>query len=315
MERFGLYTLTSATGLADARKPVTFPSMTPLTEYLPDRRARIDEELYKHLPNPQTHPQILHQAMRYAVLGGGKRIRPILCIAAAEAVGGSEEGALWPALALEILHSYTLVHDDLPCMDDDNLRRGQPACHIQFGEANAILAGDALLTLAFAWTAQAHPADRLVRELAEAAGHAGVIAGQVEDLAAEGHAISPEQLESIHRHKTGALLRAAVRMGGLVGGATDKELNALTCYGESVGLAFQIIDDLLDVSAEENTLGKPIGSDVASDKATYVKLHDETTSRQRATDLVAQALHALSRLPGNTDPLSDIAQFIVTRTF
>ena len=252
--------------------------------------------------------------MRYAVLAGGKRIRPILCLAAAEAAGGDPHAALLPGVAIEILHTYTLIHDDLPCMDDDDLRRGQPACHIRFGEANALLAGDALLTLAFEWAAQAEPAAALVGELAQAAGHAGVIAGQVEDLAAEGRAITANGLEHIHHHKTGALLRAALRMGALTASPSTAVLEAVTRFGHNIGLAFQIVDDILDVTADEKDLGKPVGSDDKADKATYVKLLGLDASRAKATGLAKDAHDALTSLPGNTAPLAGIADYIVNRT-
>jgi len=256
--------------------------------------------------------------MRYSVMAGGKRVRPVLCLAACEACGAPPETALVPALALEILHTYTLIHDDLPCMDDDELRRGQPTAHVVFGEANALLAGDALLTLAFDWlstvTAPApYPANQLSRELAEAAGSRGVIAGQVEDLAAEGKPHDADLLEFIHRHKTTALIRAAVRMGAICGAAAARALAALTAYGENVGLAFQIADDILNATAETAILGKPTRTDAAHKKLTYVAMHGLERSRARAQELVQAAVRALSDLPGDAQPLAALAHYTAQR--
>lgn len=257
--------------------------------------------------------------MRYSVMAGGKRIRPILCIASCEAVGGSAEAALLPGLAAEILHTYTLIHDDLPCMDDDDLRRGKPTCHVKFGEANALLAGDALLTLAFEWLAEANTPlpyvpTQLALELARAAGSQGVIGGQVEDLAAEGRPADAELLDYIHRHKTAALLRAVVRMGGMCGGATPAQLDALTRYGDASGLAFQIADDILNATSTAEQLGKPVGSDQDRKKLTYVAVHGLDRSRDRAETLVREAITAIEPLPGDTAPLRALAEHTVRRT-
>ena len=277
--------------------------MLELSTYLKQRATFIDAALDRHLPGPSERPSVLHEAMRYSVMAGGKRIRPILCLAAAEAVHGSVDDALLPALAVELLHTYTLIHDDLPCMDDDDLRRGMPTAHVKFGEANAVLAGDALLTLAFEWIAGvAAPAPylptQLVLELAEGAGHRGVIAGQIEDLAGEGAQLSAEDLEYIHLHKTAALIRTAVRIGGIAAGAPPNALDALSFYGGDIGLAFQIADDILDVTSSNDTLGKPVGSDQAQEKSTYVALHGIEASTAMARHLVDNALDHLTELKG-----------------
>ena len=245
--------------------------MFEFRQYLNAKTRLINEALEHSLPAENIRPAILHRAMRYSVLAGGKRLRPILCLAAAEAVGGkekTEKNALVPALAIEILHTYTLIHDDLPCMDNDNLRRGKPTSHVVFGEANAILAGDALLTLAFEWMARVAPpkpyaSNQLIFELACAAGNRGVIAGQIEDLAAEGKKTNAATVHYIHMHKTAVLLRAAVRIGGICGGADKGELSALGNYGEKAGLAFQIADDILNETSSPESMGKAAGSDRA----------------------------------------------------
>ncbi len=286
--------------------------------YCAAQRRVVDDALAQHLPPDHQPPEILHRAMRYSVLAGGKRLRPLLCLAACEACAAPAETALFPALALEILHTYTLIHDDLPCMDDDDLRRGRPTNHKVFGEANALLAGDALLTLAFEWLAHAHPrpprsvAD-LVRALGMAAGHVGVIAGQVEDLAAEGAPPSAERVETIHRLKTAALIRAAVLLGGLSAGADDRRLAALARYGEAVGLAFQIADDLLNETATAEQLGKAVGSDREHDKLTYVRVFGLEAARRRAESLAAEAEGLLIGFPGPTDPLRAFARFAIAR--
>lgn len=292
--------------------------MFDLQGYLKTRRAQVDAALASRLPPESTRPALLHQAMRYSVMAGGKRLRPVLCLAACEAVGAPPDAALLPGLAIEILHTYTLIHDDLPCMDDDDLRRGKPTCHVKFGEATALLAGDALLTLAFEWLAEArtpvpHAPTQLALELARAAGSQGVIGGQVEDLAAEGQPADADRLDYIHRHKTAALIRAAVRMGGLCGGATPAQLDALTHYGEASGLAFQIADDILNATSTAEQLGKPVGSDQERGKLTYVSVHGLERSRARAEALVREAIAAIEHLPGDTAPLRALAEHSVRR--
>lgn len=272
------------------------------------------------MPAETRRPAALHQAMRYSVMAGGKRLRPILCMAACEAVGGASAPALLPGIAIEILHTYTLIHDDLPCMDDDELRRGRPTSHVVFGEANALLAGDALLTLAFEWLAQTKPpppyqASDLVMELASASGSQGVIGGQVEDLAAEGQVANADLVDYIHRHKTAALLRASVRMGGMCGAATAPTLDALTRYGECAGLAFQIADDILNVTSTAEQLGKPVGNDEQLKKLTYVAVHGLDASRQKSAELIHQAIEAIRPLPGDPAPLIALAEYTVKRAW
>jgi geranylgeranyl diphosphate synthase type II len=289
-----------------------------LNAYLAAARQTIDAALDRCLPPATERPARLHQAMRYSVLGGGKRLRPILCLASAEAVGGAAAAALLPAVALEFLHAYTLIHDDLPAMDDDDLRRGQPTLHKAFDEATAILAGDALLTFAFEVLARAAaPAPcapgQLVLELAEAAGSRGVVGGQAEDLAAEGCPPDAGWLDYIHLHKTGKLLRAACRLGALSAGAGAEQLAALTTYAEHIGLAFQIADDILNVTSTPERLGKAVGSDAARQKMTYVALYGLDASRDRARALVAGARAALAPLGGRAERLAELAEFMVAR--
>ena len=285
-----------------------------LNAYLAARRQEVDAALERHLPRAEEQPARLHTAMRYSLLAGGKRLRPILCLASAEAVGCGREAALLPALALECLHTYTLIHDDLPAMDDDDLRRGLPTCHKKFDEATAILAGDALLTLAFELLARATPAAQLALELAEAAGSRGVVGGQAEDLAAEGRAPDAELLEFIHTNKTGKLLRAACRMGALTAGADAGQLAALTTYAAKIGLAFQIADDVLNVTSTPQQLGKAVGSDAARKKMTYVALYGLETARAKAAALIVEAQAALKPLGTPAAPLVALAEFTVRRS-
>lgn len=292
--------------------------MFDLNSYLESRRKLVESGLERFMPAETTRPAVLHRAMRYSVMAGGKRLRPILCLAACEAVGGKPESALLPGLALEILHTYTLIHDDLPCMDDDELRRGRPTAHVVFGEANALLAGDALLTLAFEWLAgiQAPPPyapNQLALELASASGSQGVIGGQVEDLSAEGSAADADRVDYIHRHKTAALIRAALRMGGVCGAASPSDLAALSSYGESAGLAFQVADDLLNVTSTPEQLGKPVGNDAHLKKLTYVAVHGLEASRKRAQALIHDAVTAIERLPGDPRPLVALAEYSINR--
>jgi len=286
--------------------------------YLVRKSALINRELEKHLPAANARPAILHRAIRYSVLAGGKRLRPILCLAAAEAAGGAEKNARMPALAIEILHTYTLIHDDLPCMDNDELRRGKPTSHVVFGEANAVLAGDALLTLAFEWLAAAAPlppykTGDLIRELAHAAGSRGVIGGQVEDLASEGKKPNAAAVKFIHLHKTAALIRAAVRIGAICGGAGKSELSALGSYGEKAGLAFQIADDILNETSSPASMGKAAGSDRARGKMTYVAVLGLKGAKQAAGRLAREAVRSLAPLKGNIGPLKAIVEYIVAR--
>lgn len=266
--------------------------------------ARVEAGLDRHLPAATARPARLHTAMRYSLQAGGKRLRPVLVLTAAEAFGAREDSALPAAVAIECLHTYSLIHDDLPCMDNDDLRRGRPTAHKQFDEATALLAGDALLTHAFALLAENYTgqlARDLVRELADAAGSRRLIGGQMEDLLAEKKSdATPDELEFIHLNKTAAMIEAALVMGGLIGRAEAAPLDALRRTGRHLGLAFQIIDDILDVTADTATLGKTAGKDAKADKTTFVKLHGLEKSRQLAAEHTDKAMAALHGLPGNT---------------
>ena len=264
--------------------------------YLETRCRLVDKTLDRFLPKAKTRPATLHEAMRYSLFAGGKRLRPVLCLAAAEACGGTVEAALAPAAAVECLHTYTLVHDDLPCMDDDDLRRGMPTCHVKYGEGIAVLAGDALLTLSFEILAQTPPTSRYgvgsyVSELAVASGSRHLIGGQVLDLEGEGTDVllSPSQLRYLHESKTAALLTAAIRLGAMTANATPARLESLTVYGRSLGLAFQVIDDILDVTSTTEKLGKSVGKDEATAKSTYPALFGLEKSRKEAARLTSQA--------------------------
>ncbi len=269
-------------------------------------------------------PERLASAMRYSVLGGGKRLRPVLCLMAAEACGAGWSDAMAPAVALELVHAYSLIHDDLPAMDDDDLRRGRPTCHKAFDEATAILAGDGLLTLAFGLVAggvkPAESAVECVRLLAEAAGPSGMVGGQMADLqaeerSAEGADGSAAELEAIHRRKTGALLRAPLEMGAVVAGAPAEERRALAAYGRAVGLAFQIVDDLLDVVGEEAKLGKRVGKDSGHGKWTYPRFLGVEGSRARARRSADEAVAALAPLGGRGDRLRELALALLEREY
>jgi geranylgeranyl diphosphate synthase type II len=259
----------------------------------------------------------LHQAMRYAVLNGGKRLRPVWVLAAAEACGGGRAQALPAAVAVELVHCYSLVHDDLPAMDDDDLRRGRPTCHKVFGDGVAILAGDALLTLAFEVLAQEIEdrtvAAHLVSELAQAAGHAGMVGGQVVDILSEGTASSTELLDYIHRKKTGALIRASVHMGALCAGASKAQLGALSAYGDRVGLAFQIADDILDVTSTPEELGKATEKDSGRSKLTYPGVAGLEAARHAADRLVEDAVNELTTFGERARLLKELARFAVSR--
>jgi geranylgeranyl diphosphate synthase type II len=294
-----------------------------LAAFLRDARKRVDEALGRLLPEVDDDsragcPGRLASAMRYSALAGGKRLRAILALLAAEACGTDPAEALPAACALEMVHTYSLIHDDLPAMDDDDLRRGRPTCHKAFDEATAVLAGDALLTLAFEVLAghvrPAETAAACVRTLAEAAGAAGMVGGQMADLEAEGrNDATLEALEAIHRRKTGALLRASLRLGALVAGAPEPTLRALDAYGEAVGLAFQIIDDLLDVEGSEAKLGKRVGKDNGLGKWTYPGLLGIAGSRQRASQLAREATAALAPLGPRGALLEALAMYLLER--
>lgn len=271
-------------------------------------------------PDPVPAPAGLGDAMRYAVLDGGKRLRPLLVMAACEAVDGSPAAALRVACAVELIHAYSLVHDDMPCMDNDILRRGKPTVHVKFGEAQALLAGDALQALAFELltpedgSVNASTQAALCRMLAQAAGYQGMAGGQAIDLASVGKALTSEQLHDMHRLKTGALLQASVMMGAACGALTPLAQNALRDYGAAVGLAFQVVDDILDVTADSATLGKTAGKDAAQDKPTFVSLMGLPASRNYAQELLSQAHHSLKASElRHTDALSALADMLVNR--
>lgn len=287
--------------------------------YLDQCRQQVDRELDRCLARNTTSER-LQETMRYSVLGGGKRVRPALCMAAARAMGSDESTALAPACALELIHAYSLVHDDLPAMDDDDLRRGRPTAHIAFDEASAILAGDALQTLAFALLSDA-PAlsDRqrvtMISELARASGHQGMVGGQAIDLESVGQQLSVAQLETMHRHKTGALIEASVRLGALTSETvTERQLTNLTDYASALGLAFQVQDDLLDIEGDTEIIGKRQGSDVAKAKPTYPALLGIDGARQHLARLLDEALGALESFGPEADTLRAMADYVVARS-
>lgn len=286
-------------------------------EYLAERRRRVDDALDRLIPAAETQPGAIHAAMRYSLFAGGKRIRPLLTIAAAEALG-AETGAETPGCALECVHAYSLIHDDLPALDNDDLRRGKPTCHKVYGEAMAILAGDALLTAAFRILAEldlaAESRAAMIAELAAAAGaDGGMIGGQVADLEAQGKPVAAEQLQAIHRAKTGALIRAAVRIGALFANAAPDARRALDDYAGHIGLAFQIVDDVLDVVSTSERLGKTAGKDAAQGKATFPALYGIEQSRRLAREHLDAALAAAAGFGPRAWGLRRIAERIVRR--
>lgn len=293
-----------------------------LKVYLHERAALVDAALDRWLPGEGALPAKLHQAMRYSIFAGGKRLRPILIIAACEAVGGPPERVLHVACAMEMIHTYSLIHDDLPAMDDDDFRRGRPTNHKVYGEANAILAGDALLTEAFRLLADPEanrsvdPAVTLqvIETIARYAGSQGMVGGQVVDMESEGQPIDFATLQYIHTRKTGALFLASIQAGARLGGGSDEQVAALTRYGETAGLAFQIADDILDIVGDQNEIGKAVGSDQARGKATYPALLGLSEARRRAEELRDLAIAALESLGADAEPLRAIARYIVDRT-
>ncbi|MGH9881450.1 MAG: polyprenyl synthetase family protein [Pyrinomonadaceae bacterium] len=283
-------------------------------------RAAVDQELDRLLPHQTLAPHDVHGAMRWSVFAGGKRFRPLLLLASGETFGAPEELLLSTACALELIHTYSLIHDDLPSMDNDDLRRGQPTCHVRFGEATAILAGDVLQTLAFQILADETQLTfatrvRLVSEVARAAGTpGGMVAGQALDLGAESRDVTTDELEQIHRLKTGALIIAAARCGAIIASASEEELAAITEYAGQLGLLFQITDDLLDVTATAETLGKTPGKDARSQKATYPGIYGIDAAHQRALQVHARACSVLSEMDRPTERLRSIADFILQRS-
>jgi len=292
-----------------------------LKAYLRSRQRKIDRALDRYLPRANTKPATLHKAMRYSLFAGGKRLRPILCLAATEACRGNIDDALPLACALECIHTYSLVHDDLPSMDNDDFRRGRPTCHKVFGDGIAILAGDALLTIAFEIVSRTKPARRyntsaLLREISVAAGSQKLIAGQVADLEAEGKDVKRDQLQFIHKNKTAAILKSSVRLGAMSANANARKLSAITRFGQRLGLAFQIIDDILDVTQTSEILGKSAGKDVAAKKATYPAVIGLEKSRAEARQLTRQAHNALSVFSSSdAEPLHVLANYLLEREY
>ena len=296
-----------------------------ITRYLQEKKEKVDSALERYFPKKEEFTLNLHKAIQHSLFAGGKRIRPILSIASFEAVGGEGERILPFACALEMIHTYSLIHDDLPAIDNDDYRRGKPTCHKIFGEAIAILAGDGLLTEAFKLmtnqSAKDHPSSDgglildLINEVAQAAGVLGMVGGQVVDIESEGKAVDLPMVQYIHTHKTGAMILASVRVGAKLGGAKEEILKALTRYGESLGLAFQIADDILNVEGKAALMGKKTGSDLSKGKATYPSVLGVEESKKRARELVHLAVDALKPLGPEADPLREIARFVVAREY
>ncbi|HZT68647.1 MAG TPA: farnesyl diphosphate synthase [Terriglobia bacterium] len=293
---------------------------TTISQYLEEQRALIDQELDQILPSEDTFPYSIHKAMRYSVFAGGKRLRPILCAEAGRLFGAGDRPLLRIASALELVHTYSLIHDDLPALDNDDLRRGKPTCHRAFGEATAILTGDALLTLAYEVLSEPGNCSperqlRIIYELAQATGtRNGMVAGQVMDLESSNQAMDAEHLELIHSSKTGAFLCASVRCGAIFAGAREPDIDRLTIYGRRIGLAFQIVDDLLDVLGSSATLGKTPGKDDHQSKATYPALYGIEESRRKAELLIEEALESLRPYGEAAERLRQLAHFLIERT-
>ncbi len=292
-----------------------------IAEYLEQKRIEVDRFLDLVAPPPVTPPTTLHESMRYSLLAGGKRIRPILTIAAAEALGQTPPGLMAVACSLELIHTYSLIHDDLPSMDNDDYRRGKPTNHKVYGEAMAILAGDALLTMAFDLISRPDLMKgcdpmrqvRIIQELAFGSGNVGMVGGQVFDIQAENKDIDLATLQTIHKYKTGMLIRAAVRMGAIAAGATDQRLDELTGYAEDIGLAFQIADDVLNVTGTREELGKNPNTDAERGKKTYPTFHGVEGAKKLADDCVTRAINRLSSFGPPADPLREIARYITSR--
>jgi geranylgeranyl diphosphate synthase type II len=292
-----------------------------LTKYLSDRKKYIDKALDKVILKDTEYPGKLYEAVRYSLFAGGKRIRPILMMAACEAVGGKKEDVLYPALAIEMIHTYSLIHDDLPAMDNDTLRRGKPTCHMVYGDATAILAGDSLLTEAFSIMSKkeftgSYPARlslEIINDLTEAAGYKGMIAGQMVDMELQGGDLDFAKLEFLHIHKTGAMLLAGIKIGAKAGRASKAKLKKLIQYGERIGLAFQIADDILDVVGKESVTGKESGQDSKLGKVTYPAVVGLKESKNIANELVDSAISHLKSFGKEAEPLRAIARFIIKR--
>ena len=292
-----------------------------IKKYLQEKGDIVNKALDRLLPGENEFPQKLHKAMRYSVFAGGKRIRPVLAIASAETFGGLTDSIIDIACAVELIHTYSLIHDDLPAIDNDDMRRGMPTCHKVFGEAMAILAGDALLTSAFDVMADTHTStdeERLlllktIQEIARAAGSTGMVGGQVLDIESEGKDVAFPVLEYIHIHKTGELILASIRAGAIMKNAGDKELEAMTRYGEAIGLAFQIADDILDVEGNKEDTGKNVGGDAKKEKVTYPSILGIEESKKRARELTDIALASVEGFGKKAEPLREIAKYIVAR--
>lgn len=295
--------------------------MTDFSAWMQACQTRMERVLADCLPAAALAPQRLHEAMRYAALGGGKRVRPLLAFAAGEVTGAAPERVQYAAAAVELIHVYSLVHDDMPAMDDDALRRGKPTVHVEFDEATALLVGDALQSLAFELLASHVPADdaatqlKMVRMLAQASGSRGMAGGQAIDLASVGKPLEPAELEFMHIHKTGALIRAAVLLGAHCGALTETAAGALDRYAKCIGLAFQVVDDILDAEASTATLGKTAGKDAARNKPTYVSLLGVARARELAQELRADAHAALDRLDAPATRLRQLADFVTERSY
>jgi len=289
--------------------------------YPDDLKAAVEEGLRRHFPAAGERANPVIEAMQYALFAPGKRFRPVLTLAGAQAVGGDWIRALPTACAFEFIHTYSLIHDDLPALDDDKLRRGQPSCHVRFGEGTAILAGDALLTEAFnlVVAAQSEESDsttilRVLAEMGRAAGLDGMVGGQVVDIETTGQSVDRETLEFVHHHKTGALIRASAVCGAIVGGGTDKQIAAIGRYAVNLGLAFQIIDDILDVIGSTESVGKTIGSDENNRKTTFVNMIGVDNSRQAARAAIDDAVAALREEDMKRGALNNLAEFVLERT-
>lgn len=291
-----------------------------IQNYLAESKKLVDQYLEKLLPEENEEPSTIHKAMRYSVFAGGKRVRPILVLASGESLGGERSVLLHLGAAVEMMHTYSLIHDDLPALDNDDLRRGRPTCHKVFGDAMAILAGDALMTRCYQVLAvlpgvAESTKVNIINEIANATGTVrGMIGGQVVDLESEGKAVSPDLLEYIHHSKTGALLTACVRCGALAAGANEAELEALTGYGSKLGLVFQIVDDILDVTSSSEELGKTAGKDAKVEKATYPALYGLDASRAKAQELTESALEDIEEFGDKAENLRSLARFVVQRT-
>ena len=292
-----------------------------IKSYLAKKKSIVDKTLDKLVPPANTFPVSVHEAMRYSLFAGGKRVRPILAIAAAEALGAKTSDLLPLAGTLELIHTYSLIHDDLPAMDDDDFRRGRLTCHKVYGEAIAILAGDGLLNMAFEVlsdprgnkTVSASRLISIIREIGAASGVHGMVGGQVVDMESEGKDIDFPTLEYIHTHKTGVLIRASVRVGAIYAKASEKRLKALTRYGEMVGLAFQIADDILDIAGKQEEIGKDVGSDLKKGKKTFPSFYGLEGSQLRANEVADKAINCLRDFDRKADPLRELAKYIVNR--